>query len=97
MKLPSKKREEEKKETSISVTFKGYIDSLIKFQLLHISPPSMKVKVIAPSERKNSTWTGGSMLASLSTFQDRWIPKEAYDETGPGIVHRVLSLKNERR
>ncbi|KAK6832456.1 hypothetical protein RU639_004054 [Aspergillus parasiticus] len=36
----------------------------------------------------NSTWTGGSMLASLSTFQERWIPKEAYDETGPGIVHR---------
>ncbi|GMF70514.1 unnamed protein product [Aspergillus oryzae] len=54
----------------------------------------MKVKVIVPSERKNSTWTGGSMLASLSTFQDRWIP-EAYDETGPGIVHSLAGREEE--
>ena len=46
------------------------------------------VKVIAPPERKYSTWIGGSILASLSTFQQMWISKEEYDESGPSIVHR---------
>ena len=36
---------------------------------LHWPPSSMKVKVVAPPERKYSVWIGGSLLASLSTFQ----------------------------
>ena len=53
-----------------------------------LAPPSMKVKVLAPSERKFSVWIGGSILANLSTFQQMWITREEYDETGPAIVHR---------
>ncbi|CAA6656449.1 unnamed protein product [Spirodela intermedia] len=34
-----------------------------------------------PPERKYSVWIGGSILASLSTFQQ-------YEESGPAIVHR---------
>ncbi|KTG40545.1 hypothetical protein cypCar_00002780, partial [Cyprinus carpio] len=30
----------------------------------------------------------GSILASLSTFQQMWITKQEYDEAGPSIVHR---------
>jgi actin len=30
---------------------------------------TMKIKVVAPPERKYSVWIGGSILASLSTFQ----------------------------
>jgi len=48
----------------------------------------MKIKVVAPPERKYSVWIGGSILASLSTFQTMWIRKEEYDDAGPGIVHR---------
>jgi actin len=40
------------------------------------------------SERKYSVWIGGSILASLSTFQDAWVSKKQYDETGPHVVHR---------
>ena len=40
------------------------------------------------AERKYSVWIGGSILASLSTFQQMWISKEEYDESGPAIVHR---------
>jgi len=47
-----------------------------------------KVKVIAPPERKYSVWIGGSILASLSTFEEMWVSKEEYDESGPSIVHR---------
>merc|ERR1712223_103164 len=48
----------------------------------------MKIKIIAPPERKYSVWIGGSILASLSTFQQMWISKQEYDESGPSIVHR---------
>jgi actin len=27
-------------------------------------------------------------MASLSTFQQLWVSKEEYDESGPSIVHR---------
>jgi actin len=40
------------------------------------------------AERKYSVWIGGSILASLSTFQQMWISKQEYDESGPQIVHR---------
>merc|ERR1719411_2346679 len=53
-----------------------------------LAPQSMKIKVIAPPERKYSVWIGGSILASLSTFEQMWIAKEEYDESGPAIVHR---------
>lgn len=46
------------------------------------------VQVVAPPERKFSVWIGGSILASLSTFQQMWIAKSEYDESGPSIVHR---------
>ena len=51
-------------------------------------PNNTKVKVIAPPERKYSTWIGGSILASLSTFKSMWISKEEYDQSGASIVHR---------
>eukprot|EP00180_Rhodochaete_pulchella_P002525 Plantae.Rhodophyta-Rhodochaete_pulchella.ctg3872.p4 GENE.Plantae.Rhodophyta-Rhodochaete_pulchella.ctg3872~~Plantae.Rhodophyta-Rhodochaete_pulchella.ctg3872.p4 ORF type:complete len:106 (+),score=24.76 Plantae.Rhodophyta-Rhodochaete_pulchella.ctg3872:365-682(+) len=53
-----------------------------------LAPSSMKIKVIAPPERQYSVWIGGSILASLSTFQQMWVSKNEYDEMGPSIVHR---------
>jgi len=53
-----------------------------------LAPSTMKIKVVAPPERKYSVWIGGSILASLSTFQQMWISKNEYDEAGPSIVHR---------
>eukprot|EP01105_Mastigella_eilhardi_P027374 TRINITY_DN840_c0_g1_i2.p3 TRINITY_DN840_c0_g1~~TRINITY_DN840_c0_g1_i2.p3 ORF type:complete len:161 (+),score=43.24 TRINITY_DN840_c0_g1_i2:666-1148(+) len=53
-----------------------------------LAPSAMKTKVIAPPERLYSTWIGGSILASLSTFQQMWISKEEYDESGPSVCHR---------
>merc|ERR1712157_268750 len=51
-----------------------------------------KIKVVAPPERKYSVWIGGSILSSLSTFQQMWISKGEYDESGPTIVHRKCFL-----
>ena len=57
-------------------------------ELTNRAPPSMKVKVVAPPERKFSVWIGGSILSSLSSFQQMWISKAEYDEAGASIVHR---------
>ena len=46
------------------------------------------VKVIKADNPKFYPWVGGSILASLSNFEDMWISKAEYDESGPGIVHR---------
>ena len=67
--------------------FPGISDRMQK-ELTALSPSSMKVKIVAPPERKYSVWIGGSILASLSTFQNLWCSKQEYDESGPGIVHR---------
>jgi len=60
---------------------------LIK-EITALAPASIRVKIVAPPERKYSVWIGGSILSSLSTFQEMWITKDEYDESGPGIVHR---------
>jgi actin beta/gamma 1 len=67
--------------------FSQIADRLTK-EITALAPSTMKIKVVAPPERKYSVWIGGSILSSLSTFQQMWISKQEYDESGPSIVHR---------
>ena len=67
--------------------YAGIADRMQK-ELQNLAPGTMKIKIVAPPERKYSVWIGGSILASLSTFQQMWISKKEYDESGPSIVHR---------
>ncbi|RUS29669.1 actin-2 [Jimgerdemannia flammicorona] len=67
--------------------YPGIADRMLK-EITALAPSSMKIKIVAPPERKYSVWIGGSILASLSTFQQMWISKQEYDESGPSIVHR---------
>merc|ERR1712036_91277 len=67
--------------------YAGIADRMQK-EMTSLAPSTMKIKIIAPPERKYSVWIGGSILASLSTFQQMWISKQEYDESGPSIVHR---------
>jgi actin beta/gamma 1 len=70
-----------------STMYEGLAARLEK-EMIALAPSTMKIKVVAPPERKYSVWIGGSILASLSTFQQMWISKQEYDESGPSIVHR---------
>lgn len=67
--------------------YSGLPERLTK-EMTDKAPSTMKIKVLAPPERKFLVWIGGSILASLSTFQAMWITKHEYLETGPQIVHR---------
>jgi actin beta/gamma 1 len=70
-----------------STMFDNMPDRLQK-EVKALAPDSITVKIIAPPERKYSVWIGGSILSSLSTFEEMWISKNEYDEAGPSIVHR---------
>ena len=73
--------------TGAATLFDGFTERIQK-EVRNLAPSSMKIKVIASHERRYSTWIGGSILSSLSTFQHMWISKEEYDEFGPTIAHR---------
>ncbi len=51
----------------------------------------VKPKVSAPmnsTERRFAVWIGGSILASLGSFQQMWLSKAEYEEHGKGLIHR---------
>ena len=60
----------------------------VKKDMGTLIPTGRRLRVVAAPERKCAAWLGGSVLASLSTFQQMWISKQDYDEFGPSIVHR---------
>jgi actin len=55
--------------------FNGIAERMQK-EIKALAPDSMTIKIIAPPERKYSVWIGGSILSSLSTFQEMWITKD---------------------
>mmetsp|Transcript_33090 Transcript_33090/g.73142 ORF Transcript_33090/g.73142 Transcript_33090/m.73142 type:complete len:378 (-) Transcript_33090:905-2038(-) len=67
--------------------FEGIQNRLLT-EVSAMAGPAVKTRVVAPPERKFSVWIGGSILSSLSTFNQMWVSKDEYNETGPAIVHR---------
>lgn len=68
----------------------GFTDRL-QMDLCSRTPPSMRLKLIhtsQPTERRFGAWIGGSILASLGTFQQMWISKQEYEEVGKSQVDR---------
>jgi len=65
----------------------GLADRLTQ-EIKRFVPSTTKVRIIAPPERKYSTWNGGSIVASSSYFLEKFISKEEYDENGPTVIHR---------
>merc|ERR1712241_507899 len=48
------------------------VDKRLNTELTKLAPQSAQIKIVAPPERKYSVWIGGSILASLSTFEEMW-------------------------
>ncbi|CAF1026212.1 unnamed protein product [Rotaria sordida] len=64
------------------------IHERLQNEIVRMTPTSVKIKIIAPPQRKYSVWIGGSILSTLSTFQHLWLTKQDYNEYGSTIVHR---------
>lgn len=70
-----------------STLFPGFGDRLLNEIRKHpLSPKETKIRIAAPPERLFSTWIGGSILASLSTFKNMWVSKTDYLEHGSRIL-----------
>uniref|UniRef100_A0A5K3EMZ1 Calcium-transporting ATPase n=1 Tax=Mesocestoides corti TaxID=53468 RepID=A0A5K3EMZ1_MESCO len=68
----------------------GFTDRLQRDLSLK-TPSSMRLKVNFPSsllERRFSNWVGGSILGSLGTFQQMWISRHEYEESGKSCVEK---------
>ena len=72
--------------------FPGIADRMSK-EITALAPSSMKIKVVAPPERKYSVWIGGSILASLSTFQQVCpFPRVAYGRDLSSLSHLLFCV-----
>ncbi|KAA6356824.1 MAG: putative actin beta/gamma 1, partial [Streblomastix strix] len=69
-----------------STMFAGMADRMSK-ELMALAPTAMKIKIVAPAERRTAVWLGGSIFAALP-LEKVWITKDEYEESGAGIIHR---------
>jgi len=71
-------------------TMLGGIQERLTKELRRLAPLSVIVRprVIAEKKRKYGACVGGCIISSISTFEDKCIWRDEYDETGPSIVHR---------
>lgn len=70
--------------------FSGFRDRMYK-ELLLLIPANKQTHIVAPPERNFLAWIGGSVLASLDSYRDRWCSKQEYEESGSGIIPRKFS------
>lgn len=75
-------------QQSIYISIFLGIGPRLKLELEELAPKTVKIKVVQPAHRKYSVWIGGSILASLSGFQDMWVTQAEYKEVGRSIIHR---------
>ncbi|CAO3695166.1 unnamed protein product [Rhizopus stolonifer] len=69
-----------------STLYRGFGDRFLS-EIKKLALKDIKIKIYAPPERKYSTWIGGSILASLSTFKKMWVSSEEFQED-PDIIHK---------
>jgi len=62
-----------------------YFPERLQREVAALLPPAFKAKVVcpAPVERRFGAWLGGSVLASLGSFQQLWLSRAQYAEMGP--------------
>lgn len=60
----------------------------VQAELERLAPRGSSVRVLSGSQRHTSAWLGGSIVASLGTFQRLWVSSADYQEHGPHVVQR---------
>ena len=67
-----------------------YLPERLHHELVKQVPSSAKVQFLnsGPTERRFGAWMGGSILASLGSFQQLWLSKAEYLEHGANVVEQ---------
>merc|ERR1712029_643258 len=69
------------------------IEERLLDEMTKLAPAGNEIKIIAPPERKYSVWIGGSILASLSTFEEMWSEKTSMTKLAqPSSTESALKL-----
>uniref|UniRef100_A0A1I7RI42 Actin n=2 Tax=Bursaphelenchus xylophilus TaxID=6326 RepID=A0A1I7RI42_BURXY len=71
-----------------STLFPGFGERVLHEVRKHI-PADLKVRISAPQERIHSTWTGGSILATLDTFRKIVRTKAQYENEGKNLARKA--------
>ncbi|XP_038071385.1 actin, muscle-like [Patiria miniata] len=74
-----------------SSLFPGLADRLkleVERHLEQSTTGAPEVNIVAPPDRRYSSWMGGAILPTLPTFRHIWVSRQEYQESGPGIVHQ---------
>ncbi|XP_045169899.1 actin-2-like [Mercenaria mercenaria] len=49
----------------------------------------VKVKEIPRAERHYAAWSGGSIMASLSSMDSKWVTRLDYNDHGPAVINKM--------
>lgn len=60
----------------------------LEAELYELMPIANPIGITVAPGGTHSVWLGGSILASLDTFENMWISRQEYEEAGPSIVSR---------
>lgn len=77
-----------------STLFPGFIERLemeLEAQCRRHGCGALQPRLVAKPGRGTAVWTGGSMVASLRSFQRSWMTRAMYLECGSRIVHEVFN------
>ena len=70
----------------------GFVDRLVAGTLRR-APGGVVVRAHAPANRGVLPWIGGSVMASLSVFEDKLVTRGAYDDMGSCCVDRCSAWR----
>ncbi|GFE55144.1 actin II [Babesia ovis] len=74
--------------TGGSTLYEGFIERC-EHEFKDAANENMAIKIVPNVKNRNlCVWSGGSIVASLSTFQQMWVTKAEYEESGPTVIHR---------
>ncbi|CDR93781.1 actin family protein, putative [Babesia bigemina] len=74
--------------TGGSTLFPGFLERCEK-DIRAATNDNAPVKIAGSiKNRSTAVWVGGSIVASLQSFQQMWVTKAEYDESGPTVIHR---------
>ncbi|KAM6164656.1 actin-like protein 10 [Rhynchocyon petersi] len=77
-----------------STLFPGFterLDKELEAQCRRHGYGALRPRLVAMPGRGTAVWTGGSMVASLNSFQCRWMTRAMYQECGSKLVHQVFN------
>ncbi|NXS44808.1 ACL7A protein, partial [Balaeniceps rex] len=69
-----------------STMMQGFADRF-QMELARMCPSDNLITAASP-QRKSSVWVGGSILASLESFQELWVHRSEYEECGPSCIFK---------